>query len=229
MAGRVLAPPLPVRKHRSWPRRLAIALLLAAIVGGGAAWQLGLIPGLGSAPASPTPQVAEAPAYPTARGEIRPVAQAKVGTLRGGVVNRLAVSVGQSVEEAQEIARINSPDGSAELLVAPWRGTITDIPVHVGDTVAVGAVVASVGDLSRLQVETTDVDEFIVGRVSPGKMVLVTVDALDQRQLRGRIRSVSLEPRKNADGDDHYPTIIDLELPPRELRIGMSVRVAFVE
>ena len=46
------------------------------------------------------------------------------------------------------------------MLVAPWRGTITDIPVHVGDTVPVGAVVASMGDLSRLQVETTDVDEF---------------------------------------------------------------------
>jgi hypothetical protein len=38
-----------------------------------------------------------------------------------------------------------------------------------------------------------------------------------------------LEPRKNDDGDDHYPTVIDLELPPLELRSGMTVRVAFVE
>ena len=170
----------------------------------------GCCPGLGGATAAPTPSVAEAPAYPTARGEVRPVAQAKVGTLRGGVVNRLAVSVGQPVDEAQEIARINGPDGSTELLVSPWRGTITDIPVHVGDTVALGAVVASVGDLSRLQVETTDVDEFIVGRVAPGNMVLVTVDALDQRQLRGRVRSVSLEPRRRPGrrrslSDDHRP------------------------
>jgi ABC-type lipoprotein export system ATPase subunit/biotin carboxyl carrier protein len=230
VAGRVLAPPLPKRKRRTWPRRLAIGLLLLAVVAGGvAAYWLGLLGQVGGTPAAPAPSVAEAPAYPTARGEIRPIAQAKIGTLHGGVVNRLAVSVGQNVDEAQEIARINGPDGSAELLVAPWRGTITDIPVHVGDTVAVGAVVASIGDLSRLQVETTDVDEFIVGRVKPGNMVLVTVDALDQRQLRGRIRSVSLEPRPNADGDDAYPTIIDLELPPPELRIGMSVRVAFVQ
>jgi ABC-type lipoprotein export system ATPase subunit len=229
VAGRVLAPPLPKRKRRTWPRRVAIALLLVAVIaGGGAAYRLGLLGQVGGAPA-PAPSVAEAPAYPTARGEIRPVAQAKIGTLHGGVVNRLAVSVGQNVDEAQEIARVNSPDGSAELLVAPWRGTITDIPVHVGDTVPVGAVVASIGDLSQLQVETTDVDEFIVGRVKPGNMVLVTVDALDQLQLRGRIRSVSLEPRPNADGDDAYPTIIDLELPPLDLRIGMSVRVTFVQ
>jgi multidrug resistance efflux pump len=95
--------------------------------------------------------------------------------------------------------------------------------------VAVGAVVALVGDLSRLQVETTDVDEFIVGRVQPGRAVTVTVDALDQRHLRGRVRTVSLEPRRGDDGDDHYPTVIDLELPPLELRSGMTVRVAFVE
>ena len=93
----------------------------------------------------------------------------------------------------------------------------------------VGAVVASLGDLSRLQVETTDVDEFIVGRVHQGRAVRVTIDALDQRQLRGRIRSVSLEPRRGADGDDHYPTVIDLESLPLDLRIGMTVRVAFVE
>jgi antimicrobial peptide resistance transport system ATP-binding protein len=225
-AGRVLAPPPPKRKHRTWPRWLAIVLLLTVLVVGLAAYRLGLIPGLGSAATAP---VAAPPSYPTARGEIRPLARAHVGTLRGGVVNRLAVNVGQTVSEAQEIARITSPDGSAELLVAPWHGTITDIPVHVGDTVAVGAAVASLADLSRLQVETTDVDEFIVGRVQPGKAVLVTVDALDQRQLGGRVRSVSLEPRKNDDGDDHYLTIIDLDLSPQGLRIGMTVRVAFVE
>ena len=225
--GRIFAQPSAARRPRRWPRRVAIGLLLAGVVGAGVAYQLGLLR-LGGA-AVPPPAAVEAPAYPTARGEVRPVAQAKVGTLMGGVVNRLAVTVGQPVEEAQEIARIIGPNGSAEVLVAPWRGTVTDIPVHVGDTVAVGAVVASVGDLSRLQVETTDVDEFIVARVHPGRAVVVTIDALDQHQVRGRIRSVSLEPRRGPDGDDHYPTVIDLELAPLELRSGMTVRVAFIE
>jgi multidrug efflux pump subunit AcrA (membrane-fusion protein) len=229
VAGRVLADPPPKRSPRRWPGRVGLLLGLVLLLGAGAgvAYQRGLLPPGGAA--VPPAVVSEAPAYPTARGEIRPVAQARVGTLRGGVVNRLAVTVGQPVEEAQEIARIVGQDGTAELLVSPWRGTITDIPVHVGDTVAVGAVVASVGDLSRLQVETTDVDEFIVGRVVPGRAVMVTIDALDQHQLRGRIRSVSLEPRRGPDGDDHYPTVIDLEFPPLQLRIGMTVRVAFVE
>jgi len=226
MTGRVRAPHTPAGLHRAWPRWLAIVLLVVAMVGVVAAFRLGFIPSHGGTAAAPP---APTPAYPTARGEVRPVGQAKVGTLRGGVVNRLAVTVGQAVEAVQEIARINASDGSTELLVAPWRGTITDLPVHVGDTVAVGTVVASVADLSHLQVETTDVDEFIVGRVKPGNVVLVTVDALNQRQLQGWVRSVALEPRSNADGDDHYPTVIDLEAPPPELRSGMTVRVGFVQ
>jgi hypothetical protein len=40
---------------------------------------------------------------------------------------------------------------------------------------------------------------------------------------------VSLEPRKNDDGDDHYLTVIDLDQSPQGLKIGMTVRVAFVE
>src|SRR3954451_14935707 len=51
VAGRVLAPLRPARKHRKWPRRLVIGLILALLVGGGAAWRLGLIPGLGPSPA----------------------------------------------------------------------------------------------------------------------------------------------------------------------------------
>jgi ABC-type lipoprotein export system ATPase subunit len=227
VAGRVLAAPPTRPARRGWPRWLAILVAVALLLGAGAAWLLGLLPFGGAA--VPPPDVVQAPSYPTARGEVRPVAQARVGTLQGGVVNSIAVTVGQPVEEGQEIARIIGPSGTAEMLVAPWRGTITDIPVHVGDTVPVGTVVVLVGDVSRLQVETTDVDEFIVGRVHPGRAVIVTIDALDQRQVRGRIRSVSLEPRRNEDGDDHYPTVIDLEFPPLELRSGMTVRVAFVE
>ncbi len=230
VVGRVLAPPVKPRARRRWPRWLAVGVLLLALAGGGAAWRAGLLPfGASGAASVPGSVVAAPQAAATVRGEIRPVAQARVGTLAGGTVNRLAVTVGQRIDEAQEIARIIGPTGTAEVLVAPWRGTITDIPVHVGDTVPLGAVVVLVGDLSRLQVETTDVDEFVVGRVQVGRPVMVTVDALDQRQLQGRVRSVSLEPRRNADGDDHYPTIIDLDSVPPTLRIGMTVRVAFPE
>lgn len=148
-----------------------------------------------------------------------------MGTIAGGVAASIAVDVGEPVGEQQEIARIRGAAG-VEVLVAPIRGTITGIPVHVGDTVIAGTIVATVGDLSRLQVETTDVDEFLIARVRPGQRVTLTIDALE-REVAGQARTVALEPVVAAGGDQHYPVVIDLAEVIPELRPGMTVRVLF--
>ena len=114
-----------------------------------------------------------------------------------------------------------------EVLVAPWRRTVTDVPANIGDTVTPGAMIALVADLSRLQVETTDVDEFIVSRVRTGQTATARFDALNDRDIRARVRSVSLQPRRGPEGDDHYPVVLDLEWTPREIRPGMTARVTF--
>jgi HlyD family secretion protein len=163
-----------------------------------------------------------------ARGQVRPVAQARVGTLVGGTVTRLAVEVGDSVEEEQEIARVRGPNG-IEVLTAPWRGTITTVPVHLGDTILPGAIVATVGDLRQLQVETTDVDEFLIAHVRKGQLVSMTVDALDGREIQGYVRSVALELQAIGSGDEHYPVVLDLVDAPAALRPGMVARVHLPE
>jgi multidrug efflux pump subunit AcrA (membrane-fusion protein) len=184
-------------------------------------------------PASPPPTVQ--PAVPTpvsqrliARGQVRPIATARIGTLGGGTVNRLDVEVGSVVDEQQELARIRGPQGT-EVVTAPWRGTITAVPARVGDTILAGATLAMLGDLSRLQVETTDVDEFIISQVRPGQAVTVRVDALDRRALNGRVRTVALLPETTATGDDHYPVVVEVGGSTADLRLGMTVRVNFGE
>ena len=173
-------------------------------------------------PAGPT----TATPRPSARGELQPVSQAKVGTLNGGILASLAVAVGEGVREKQEIGRVQGPAGT-EVLTAPWAGTITGMLAHVGDTVIPGAIVATVADLSRLQVETTDVDEFIVAHIVPRQAVTVAVEALDFSEFQGYVRSVALQPQVNSTGDRHYPVIIDLAETTPDLRAGMSVRVYF--
>ena len=128
--------------------------------------------------------------------------------------------VGDTVSEQQEIARVRGASGQIEVLTAPWRGTVTGLPVHVGDTVTPGSVVGTLGDLSRLEIETTDVDEFLIGYLFRGQQVSLTVDALDRRQFRGYVRTVSLQVQKNDSGDDHYPVVIDLTGPTTALRPG---------
>jgi len=222
------AAPLPVvavrrRRTRRWPfLALAAALMVATVAG-----VYALVGGFGPAvsPTAPTEQAATVKRV--GRGEIHPESEAVVRTLVGGVVTRLSVDIGASVVENQEIARVRAPDGSISIVTAPWRGAVTNLPIHNGDTVSAGSVMAVVGDMSRLRVETDDVDEFMVARIRPGQPVTVTVDAIEGRELHGRVRTVALRSQETADGDDHYPVVVDLDWSPPEIRPGMTVRVHF--
>lgn len=220
---RLRTAPVPLRRHRRW--QLAGVLVAGAVLAA-----LGIAVAQRMA-AVPTGLVAVAPAAEpqrlTARGQVRPVAQARVGTLTGGVVSRLVIEPGDSVNDNQEMARLRGPTGT-EIVTAPFHGTVTAVLVRLGDTVAPGAAIATIGDLSRLQVETTDVDEFVIAHVERGQPAVVLIEALD-RELPGRVRTVALEPTMNLTGDEHYPVAIDLLEAPAKLRPGMTARVRFAE
>jgi hypothetical protein len=212
----------PRRARRRWPWIVG-GLVLALLIGG--AWALS------QRPATPAPAPATTPTTVrlTARGKVQPVQQARIGTLGGGVVARLSAVPGDRVADQGEIARVRGPDGAIEVLTAPWAGTVTAVPVNYGDTVLPGATVATIGDLSRLQVETTDVDEYLIGKIERGQSVDLIIDALDGRALTGVVQRVTLQPQLNGAGDEHYPIVIALTEVPPDLRAGMSTRITFRE
>lgn len=213
--------PLAVRPRRG--RRITIGIAVAIMVLITAA-ALARQTAPSSAPSVLTGATATASKL-TARGQVRPIAQARVGTQTGGVVNRLIVQAGDFVAEEQEIARVRGPAGT-EIVTAPFQGTITSVLARFGDTLPPGAPIATVGDLTRLQVETSDVDEYLIPYIYRGQSVTLLVDALDQ-ELAGLVRTVALEPAISSVGDEHYPVAIDLlETSPR-LRPGMSARIRF--
>jgi multidrug resistance efflux pump len=231
-----LAPaPLPMppalKRPRPWWRRRRTLLAVAALLAIGVlAVGFAVRPGQPVAPSAEQPAAAAAPRL-MARGLVRPLAQARVGTVNGGVLDRLSVNVGDKVPAATELAVVRPrSDAPVEVLTAPFDGTVLALPASVGDTLAPGATVAVVGDVRRLQVETTDLDEFLVSRVAPGGRVTLTIPALDNRQLRGIVRSVALRPEPGAGSteSDTYPTVVDItDAIPPDLRVGMRVRLAF--
>ncbi|MDQ3811250.1 MAG: HlyD family efflux transporter periplasmic adaptor subunit, partial [Chloroflexota bacterium] len=93
------------------------------------------------------------PAVLAAHGVVQPVARANLATLTGGSVSEITVAVGDVVEKSQILARVVSPS-QTELVVAPWRGTVSSLSARSGDTLAPGAAVLTIADLSRFQVET---------------------------------------------------------------------------
>jgi len=163
-----------------------------------------------------------------AHGVVTPVSQARVGTLTGGVLFKQSVEIGASVEAQQEIALVRGPSGT-EQLTAPFAGTITGVLAHTGDTLVPGAGVMTIADLTRLQVETTDVDEFLIGHVRAGQTPMLQIEALERREITGRVRTVAPQPQTTAAGDQHYPVTIDLGGSQPDLRPGMSVRITFSE
>jgi multidrug efflux pump subunit AcrA (membrane-fusion protein) len=220
-------PPWPADKPPPWspasrhvPRALvwlAVAMVALPLLA------LAVRAGLASPPSGPLPDTTVTSRL-VARAQVRPIGQARIATLSGGTIVRLPVQVGDWVNEAEEIARVRGP-AETEVITAPWSGTITTLPVHYGDTVAPNSTLATLGDLSRLQVETTDVDEFLIGYLARGQVLEMTVDALDQRVVLGRVRTLALQPQPTGNGDEHYPAVIDLLDAPADLRAGMTVRI----
>ncbi len=214
----------PARDRRPfWRRRIVLVLLAVMAVAGVAAFALQ------QATPAPTPPPAAAPVVSlTAHGEVRPADRATLRTLAGGRVVQLLVDLGDPVASEQAIAWLSGPDG-VETIAAPMRGSVTALSIHAGDTLAPGAVVATVGDLSRLQVETTDVDEYIISRIRPGQAASLRFDALDGQTFDGRVKRVGPQPETTAAGDREYPVVIDFSGPVAGPRVGMTVRVTFAE
>ena len=70
-------------------------------------------------------------------------------------------------------------------VVAPASGTLYSFPVHAGDFVHTGDLLAAVADLHELRVRAY-IDEPELGQLKPGQTVVVTWDALPGRTWMGK-------------------------------------------
>jgi RND family efflux transporter MFP subunit len=105
-------------------------------------------------------------------------------------------------------------------LVAPFDGTIVAINVAEGQLVQLGQVVAVIGDLNHLQVETTDLSERDIAGVQIGQTATVRLKAFNQ-DLAGKVTAIAPLGVKSS-GDVVYKVTIELDAPPQGLMWGMS-------
>ncbi len=101
-----------------------------------------------------------------------------------------------AVETSQlQVERASADIASLEKMVrqgnltAPINGTLYLFPVHVGDYVHTGDLLAEIGNLARLQVRAF-VDEPELGPVAPGQRVLISWDALPNQSWEGRTEQI---------------------------------------
>jgi multidrug resistance efflux pump len=108
---------------------------------------------------------------------------------------------------------------------APFSGVVSQVNFHSGEWVVAGQPILTLADVAHLRVETSDLSERDVPRVSLGQPVTVFVKALNQN-LTGRV-SLIAPLADTLGGDVVYKITIELDTQPAELRGGMSVEVQF--
>lgn len=136
-------------------------------------------------------------------------------------------------ELLQAVKRLNSAKASLEAarsaldaltLTAPFSGTVSKILVKEGEWAVPGVPALTLADLSRLHIETTDLNEIDLVRVAVGDPVKISFDALPETILDGRVAAIASQATPGAGVN--YTVTITMGAVPETLRWGMS---AFVD
>jgi RND family efflux transporter MFP subunit len=108
-------------------------------------------------------------------------------------------------------------------LVAPFDGIVAAVDISPAETVVPGRVIITVGDLSKLKVETKDLSERDVPRVQIGQTANIFIEALNQ-EFPGKVIEIS-RISSTVGGDVVFEVTIDLDEQPQGLLWGMSADV----
>ncbi len=127
----------------------------------------------------------------------------------------------QSAQAALKVAQANDADYT---LTAPFDGVIGAKNISVGDTVVPGSPspAFTLGDVSKLRLETTNLAEVDAPKIQVGQSAQVTLDAFPGQTIQGKVYQISPSATENR-GDKVFTVWIDLdEGVSSGLRWGMS-------
>ena len=126
----------------------------------------------------------------------------------------------RAAQASLDAAKSNLAQGT---LLAPFDGTVVDINIGAGEVTQPGKVVITVGEVARMQIETTDLSERDVPNVKVGQTATTYIESL-KTTINGKVTSVS--PISNTVGGDVvYKVKIAMDKQPAGLLWGMSAEV----
>jgi HlyD family secretion protein len=146
-------------------------------------------------------------------------------TQNGPDVDKLALAQAQlDNAKAQAAAAQNALDNYD--LKAPFDCTVMDINVSANQMVGPETWAVAIADTSQWYVDTSDLNELDVVKVSVGQKVDITADALAGVKMSGVVEEIGQTP-KNQGTDVLYAVHIRLDNPDARLRWGMTMEVTF--
>ena len=147
-------------------------------------------------------------------------AQAQLQRLLGNDLTRdLAAAQVKQAEINLESARQRLTDA---VLTSPIDGTVSELNVKVGEQIGAGGLkpAAVVADLSSFHIDV-GIDENSIGALTTEQPVVITVDALPDDMLTGRVDYIA-PTATDTGGVVTYKVIIGLDETDKPVRGGMS-------
>ncbi len=153
-------------------------------------------------------------------------AQAQVDKVKDGPDPDQLASAEARLKTAQaSLAAAQTALGNIELR-APIAGTLADLNLKIGEQAVPGQPAATVADFSGWKVETDNLTEIEVVRLSEGQDATVVLDALPHQSLHGQVQSISTVFEEKR-GDITYTVVVLLSDADPQMRWGMTAEVTF--
>ncbi|HEX7621518.1 MAG TPA: HlyD family efflux transporter periplasmic adaptor subunit [Anaerolineales bacterium] len=146
-------------------------------------------------------------------------------TQNGPDSDKLALALSQLNAVNTQVAAAQSGLDNYDLK-APFDGTVADTNVSVSQTVGPQSWVVALADTSQWYVDTSDLTETDVVKITTGQAVKVTADALPGINMTGAVESISGAPLVQG-GDILYTVHILLKDPDPRLLWGMTMEATF--
>ena len=112
-------------------------------------------------------------------------------------------------------------------LKAPFSGTVTDLPLELGQLAGPEVPAAQLADLSQFKIKTSDLTELEVVKIHEGGKVEIIPDALPDTVLMGTVEQIGQSFTTQA-GDILFTVTISLDESDPDLRWGMTVELKFL-
>ena len=125
-------------------------------------------------------------------------------------------------------ARLNTAEAgvAAFTVTAPFDGMVAELNAKTGSSISAGEIAVSIADFSSWIVTTTDVTEIDVVKLTENQSVTVTLDAIPNANIKGKILSIGQTFSQN-QGDIVYKVTILLTDKDPAMRWGMTAVVRF--
>lgn len=149
------------------------------------------------------------------------IAEANVTAAQANVDRVKAGARAEEVTAAQARLEQASTALAAMTLTAPFDGLVAAVNVKEGEMATPGVTVITLGDVTHLQLETDDLSESNIARVTLGQPVRVTFEALSGKSFQGKVVQIaSISTPKQ--GGTNYTVTVEFEKLDPVLRWGMT-------